>query len=50
VPDARVDAGFSPNIAREVPRMLSGIKLVSTGLGVTLVPASMQRYDQVGVV
>jgi DNA-binding transcriptional LysR family regulator len=44
------EAGFSPNIAREVPRMLSGIKLVSTGLGVTLVPASMQRYNQVGVV
>jgi DNA-binding transcriptional LysR family regulator len=44
------EAGFSPYIAREVPRMLSGIKLVSTGLGVTLVPASMQRYSQVGVV
>lgn len=43
-------AGFSPNIAREVPRMLSGIKLVAAGLGVTLVPASMQRYSQVGVV
>ena len=44
------EAGFSPNIAREVPRMLLGIKLVSTGLGVTFVPASMQRYSQVGVV
>ncbi|MGH8782745.1 LysR family transcriptional regulator [Paraburkholderia sp.] len=43
-------AGFSPHIAREVPRMLSGIKLVAAGLGVTFVPASMQRYSQVGVV
>lgn len=44
------EAGFSPKVVREVPRMLSGIKLVSTGLGVTLVPASMQRYNQAGVV
>jgi DNA-binding transcriptional LysR family regulator len=44
------EAGFSPNVVREVPRMLSGIKLVSTGLGITLVPASMQHYSQVGVV
>jgi len=43
-------AGFSPYVVREVPRMLSAIKLVSTGIGVTLVPASMQRYDQAGVV
>ncbi|WP_144110590.1 LysR family transcriptional regulator [Paraburkholderia sp. BCC1886] len=43
-------AGFEPRIAREVPRMLSGINLVAAGLGITLVPASMQRYDQVGTV
>ncbi|MFM0312017.1 LysR family transcriptional regulator [Paraburkholderia sp. RL17-383-BIF-A] len=43
-------AGFVPRIAREVPRMLSGINLVAAGLGVTLVPASMQRYDPVGTV
>ncbi|HEY4298174.1 MAG TPA: LysR family transcriptional regulator [Paraburkholderia sp.] len=43
-------AGFVPNIAREVPRMLSGLQLVAAGLGVTLVPASMQRYDQAGAV
>jgi DNA-binding transcriptional LysR family regulator len=30
--------------------MVSGINLVAAGLGVTLVPASMQRYDQVGTV
>ncbi|RDU95473.1 LysR family transcriptional regulator [Trinickia dinghuensis] len=44
------EAGFSPNVVREVPRMLSGIKLVSTGIGIALVPASMQRYNQAGVV
>ena len=43
-------AGFVPRIAREVPRMVSGINLVAAGMGVTLVPASMQRYDQVGTV
>lgn len=43
-------AGFSPNVVREVPRMFSGINLVSAGLGVTLVPASMQQHHQSGVV
>jgi len=37
--------GFEPIVAREVPRMLTGIHMVAAGLGVTLVPASMQRYD-----
>ncbi len=37
--------GFVPYVAREVPRMLTGIHMVAAGLGVTLVPASMQRYD-----
>lgn len=43
-------AGFSPNVAKEVPRMLSGIQLVAAGMGVTFVPASMQRYSQAGAV
>ena len=43
-------AGFSPNVVREVPRMLSGLNLVSAGLGVTLVPASMQQHHLSGVV
>lgn len=43
-------AGFVPHIAREVPRMVSAINLVAAGLGLTLVPASMQRYDQAGAV
>jgi DNA-binding transcriptional LysR family regulator len=43
-------AGFAPRVAREVPRMMSGINLVAAGLGVTLVPASMRRYGQGGAV
>jgi len=43
-------AGFAPRIAREVPRMVSAINLVAAGMGLTLVPASMQRYDQAGAV
>lgn len=43
-------AGFSPNVVREVPRMFSGLNLVSAGLGVTLVPASMQQHHLSGVV
>ncbi|PXW17668.1 LysR family transcriptional regulator [Paraburkholderia caballeronis] len=43
-------AGFVPRIAREVPRMLTGIHMVAAGLGVTLVPASMQRYQHVSTV
>jgi DNA-binding transcriptional LysR family regulator len=43
-------AGFVPRIAREVPGMLTGINLVAAGFGVTLVPASMQRYDALGTV
>jgi DNA-binding transcriptional LysR family regulator len=30
--------------------MLSAINLVAAGAGITLVPASMQRYNQEGVV
>lgn len=41
--------GFEPFVAREVPRMLTGIHMVAAGLGVTLVPASMQRYDHKSV-
>jgi DNA-binding transcriptional LysR family regulator len=43
-------AGFVPRVAREVPRMVSGINLVAAGLGVTLVPASMRRYAQASAV
>jgi DNA-binding transcriptional LysR family regulator len=36
-------AGFSPVVGQEAPRMLSTLSLVAAGLGVTIVPASMQR-------
>lgn len=39
-------AGFEPRVAQEVPRMAAGINLVAAGLGITIVPASMQRYGQ----
>ena len=43
-------AGFKPDVVSEVPRMLSAINLVAAGGGITLVPASMQRYQQESVV
>jgi DNA-binding transcriptional LysR family regulator len=42
-------AGFSPRIGQEAPRMLSTLSLVAAGLGVTLVPESMQRLRVQGV-
>jgi DNA-binding transcriptional LysR family regulator len=43
-------AGFKPDVVSEVPRMLSAINLVAAGAGITLVSASMQRYQQEAVV
>ena len=43
-------AGFSPLIGQEAPRMLATLSLVAAGLGVTLVPQSMQRLRVEGVV
>lgn len=43
-------AGFSPNIAQEAPRITTALGLVAAGLGVALVPASMQRLALDGVV
>ena len=42
-------AGFEPNITAEVGRMLSNIALVAAGVGVSLVPASMQEIRFGGV-
>ena len=42
-------AGFSPQIGQEAPRMLATLSLVAAGLGVTLVPQSMQRLRVHGV-
>ena len=43
-------AGFSPRIAQEAPRVTTALGLVAAGLGITLVPASMQRIALEGVV
>ena len=43
-------AGFSPRIGQEAPRMLSTLNLVAAGLGVSIVPASMQGLHINGVV
>jgi DNA-binding transcriptional LysR family regulator len=47
--DACVRAGFSPSIAVEVDRMLTNICLVAAGVGISVVPASMNGFhtDQV---
>ncbi len=42
-------AGFSPQVGQEAPRMASTLGLVAAGLGVSIVPASMQRMNVEGV-
>jgi DNA-binding transcriptional LysR family regulator len=43
------EAGFSPVVAQEAPRLTATLSLVAAGLGVTLVPASLQRIAIEGV-
>jgi DNA-binding transcriptional LysR family regulator len=43
-------AGFSPHIAQEATRVTMALGLVAAGLGITVVPASMQRIALDGVV
>ena len=43
-------AGFSPNITQEAPRVTTALALVSAGMGLCIVPASMQRIVMDGVV
>jgi DNA-binding transcriptional LysR family regulator len=43
-------AGFSPRIAQEAPRIVSTLNLVAAGLGISLVPESLQRMRMDGVV
>ena len=43
-------AGFSPRIGQEAPRLASTLNLVAIGLGISFVPASMQRMNMSGVV
>jgi len=42
-------AGFSPRIGQEAPRIVSTLNLVAAGLGISLVPESLQlmRMDSV---
>lgn len=46
---ACLGAGFSPRFGQEAPRITSALSLVAVGLGVSLVPASMQRMAMDGV-
>jgi DNA-binding transcriptional LysR family regulator len=43
-------AGFVPNIVQEAPQVASAINLVAAGIGVTIVPASMQQIHTDGVI
>jgi DNA-binding transcriptional LysR family regulator len=42
-------AGFTPTVAQEAPRLPSTLSLVAAGLGITIVPASMERIAIPGV-
>jgi DNA-binding transcriptional LysR family regulator len=43
-------AGFSPQIGQEAPRIVSTLNLVAAGLGIAIVPASLQRMQMDGVI
>ncbi len=43
-------AGFSPRLGQEAPRVISALSLVAVGLGISLVPACMQRMALEGIV
>jgi DNA-binding transcriptional LysR family regulator len=46
---ACLKAGFSPRLGQEAPRITSALSLVAAGLGISAVPASMQRMVMDGV-
>jgi DNA-binding transcriptional LysR family regulator len=46
---ACLKAGFSPRLGQEAPRITSALSLVAVGLGISLVPASMQRMTMNGI-
>jgi DNA-binding transcriptional LysR family regulator len=46
---ACLKAGFSPRLGQEAPRITSALSLVAVGLGISLVPACMQRMTMDGV-
>lgn len=43
-------AGFSPCVGQEAPRIVSTLNLVAAGIGISLVPESLQRMRMDGVV
>ncbi len=43
-------SGFSPRVGQEAPRIVSTLNLVAAGLGISMVPASLQRMAMDGVV
>jgi len=43
-------AGFNPRVGQEAPRITSSLNLVAVGLGISLVPASLQQMHMDGVV
>ena len=43
-------AGFSPRVGQEAPRITSMVSLVATGMGISLVPSSLQQLNMDGVV
>jgi DNA-binding transcriptional LysR family regulator len=43
-------AGFSPRVGQEAPRIVSTLNLVAAGLGISIVPESLQRMHMDGVV
>jgi DNA-binding transcriptional LysR family regulator len=43
-------AGFSPRVGQQAPGITSCLGLVAVGLGIALVPASMQRTQMEGIV
>jgi DNA-binding transcriptional LysR family regulator len=46
---ACLKAGFRPRLGQEAPRVTSALSLVAAGLGISVVPASMQRMAMDGV-
>ncbi len=42
-------AGFNPRIGQHAPEMVSAVNLVAAGLGIAIVPASLQRMNIDGV-
>src|SRR5262249_28082533 len=42
-------AGFNPSVIQHVPEMVSAVNLVATGLGISIVPGSLQHINVNGV-